>query len=89
VDYNFTNLDVLDNIIKFSINKYLNGKYSFVNTWIVKNTYIEDRFKLLSFTNQENMPSYPIILFQKSKKYNFTKIDKKKIFFTLFDNDVF
>jgi len=89
VDFNFNNSKTLDQIIKFSILKYKELNCNFVNTWIVENTTFEKEFIKYGFIKEVDMPSYPIILFQKDNEFNFCDIDKEKIFFTLFDNDVF
>lgn len=89
VDFNFKDEDVLNAIIKFSIKYFQKGKYEFINTWSVENSIYENIFLKNNFVIQSNFPSYPVILFQKSNNFDFDKIDKSKIFFTLFDNDVF
>ena len=89
VDFNFKDEHVLNEIIKFSIKYFQNGKYEFINTWSVENSIYENIFFKNNFIIQTDFPSYPVILFQKSNVFYFNKIDKSKIFFTLFDNDVF
>lgn len=89
VDFNFKDEHVLNEIIKFSIKYFQNGKYEFINTWSVENSIYENIFLKNNFIIQTDFPSYPVILFQKSNVFYFNKIDKSKIFFTLFDNDVF
>lgn len=89
VDFLYENREVLDNLIIFSINKYKNNNYDILNTWIVADSNSEDVFLEHKFSFQNDTPVYPIILFQKENVYDFEKIDKRKMFFTLFDNDVF
>jgi hypothetical protein len=89
VDFNFSNIDILNEIIKFSILKFRSSNCQLFNTWIVKNTIFEKELQEYGFIREVEMPSYPIIIFQKENKFNLSKIDKRKIFFTLFDNDVF
>lgn len=89
VDFLFLNNDVLDNLILFSINQYKNNNYDILNTWVVADSFYQDTFYKHKFILQNDMPIYPIILFQKDKTFDLAKIDRKKMFFTLFDNDVF
>jgi hypothetical protein len=89
VDYNFIDIEALEEIIKFSIKFYQNGNYKFLNGWAVENSIFEEVFLKNDFRCQNEFPSYPIILFQKNNHFKFDEIDKKKVFFTLFDNDVF
>lgn len=89
VDYLFDDMDTLDEIIRFSIAKKSKDSYDVLNTWIVKDTIYEEHFFEHEFVIEEEMSDYPVILFQKNNYVNFDLIDKQKIFFTLFDNDVF
>ncbi|MAC83416.1 MAG: hypothetical protein CL624_04710 [Arcobacter sp.] len=89
VDFNFLNIDVLNEIIKFSILKFKDSDCQILNTWIVEDTIFENKFNEYGFNKDIEMQSFPVILFQKEEKFDFSKIDKERIFFTLFDNDVF
>ena len=82
VDFNFKDEHVLNEIIKFSIKYFQNGKYEFINTWSVENSIYENIFFKNNFIIQTDFPSYPVILFQKSNVFYFNKIaeeDKKEI----------
>ena len=89
VDFLFENTDVLNSLIIFSIKQYKSNNYDVFNTWIVADSFYKDIFSEHKFTLQDDMPIYPIIVFQKEKRFDFAKINKRKMFFTLFDNDVF
>ena len=89
VDFLFEDIHVLNNLIIFSINKYRTNDYHFLNIWIVLDSFYQNIFSKHKFILQKDMPSYPIILFQKDKQFDFLKIDRQKMFFTLFDNDVY
>ena len=69
--------------------QYKRNNYDILNTWIVADSFYHSFFSKHHFFIQNDMPTYPIILFQKEKVFDFTKVDKSKMFFTLFDNDVF
>lgn len=89
VDYNFQNLTVLDEIIKFTMLKFKKSDCALVNTWITENTIYEKHFKSFGFIDDIQFPTYPIILFQSKNNFDISRLEKYKIFFTLFDNDVF
>lgn len=89
VDYNFINIEALNEIVKFSIKFFQNGNFDFLNTWIVKHSLYEKIFLQQYFVEQPEFPIYPVILFQKGSSFDFENINKERAFFTLFDNDVF
>lgn len=89
VDCLFINTEVLDDLILFCINEYENNDYNILNTWIVVDSFYKDFFMDNMFVDQSDMPIYPIILFMKDDVYDLSLIDREKMFFTLFDNDVF
>lgn len=89
VDLNFSNIELLNEIIKFSILKFQESDCSLINTWITKNTIYEKVFEENGFIIDSEMPATSAILFQKDNNFDLSSIDREKIFFTLFDNDVF
>lgn len=89
VDYLFEDVETLHEIIRFSIEKKSKEGFDILDTWMVENTVYEKIFFNFGFSVEEGMPDYPIILFQKGDNVKFDLIDNEKIFFTLFDNDVF
>jgi len=89
VDFLFKNTDVLNSLIVFVRKYYENNYYDMLNTWIAADSVYKDFFLKQGFFVQDDIPVYPIILFQKEQRFNFDNIDRNKIFFTLFDNDVF
>jgi len=89
VDYNFQNLRVLDEIIKFSMLKFKKSDCELINTWVVEYSIFEKQFQSFGFDDDKELPSYPIILFQSKNNFDISQVEKSRIFFTLFDNDVF
>lgn len=86
VDYGYLEEKDLKELIYICKEIFSKEGYDVLNLWIVDDSFESNIFKNHDFIKNSNS-SYPIILF--SKKEIDEKLLKERMFFTLFDNDVF
>lgn len=88
VDYFGANDEVYSNIFRFAINRFFEKQYDVLNCWAADNTFISSILIQNGFEQLEDN-IYPIILFNLDENFEVDHVDKSRILFTLFDNDVF